>query len=290
MIRLTDLLKEDKSWCESPQFKEFVDYLEKWQSHSTYRSVNIKNMIKSYNKLDVNIKREIQASDREVNSSYSALDMDALWDTNKITVASFTNKEAAKYFSKQLTGNAVISGKRIKDYTLAISYPKVVQNCRNNYLGDDEGEILIIQPEFDKKWLKDYWTDFQRRVNSKKYAKENLHEFLLDFNGSFFELAKKYDLKYERDNLYKTYFENPTLQEFRKNVKIHKQVDDDGMYKEDLKDIRAYIKKYIDTYLRKTNNSTVKSFFKELKREAGKIKLTHPNVSKNQELGVYIDH
>jgi len=283
MIRLTDLLFEAEDWCNDPQFQEFADYLAKWQSHATYRSVRINDLIKSFNKLDSKIQKAISATPQEIKSSYSALDMDAMWNTNKVKVVSFTEKKAAMYFSKQLTGNPVVSGKFIKNYTLAISYPRVVKLCgREVNIGDDEGEILIVEPEFDKRFVKDYWEDQKRSSEVKQKARENLNNLSMNFFTIYDEVADKFGIDSERDNYYRTTYSEDILNDFKDEISIYKQVEDDNyLYEEDFKKIKSYILKLISKYESKSKQNITKRFFKELKKRTNReIELEHPNASR----------
>lgn len=283
MIRLASLILErEADWCSDKQFLEFVDYLEKWQSHATYRGVKIDKLVRSFNQLDREIQRAITASDREVKSSYSAIDMDSLYDSNKLKVQSFTDKRGAEYFSKQLTDNPVISGKHIDKYKLAISYPKVVSLCKSLTLGDDEGEILIIEPEFNKRWLDSYWAERIDKSEQKSKARENARELILQYNTFVSDLVDKYDIPYSTSGplgLSKEYHDQLLSDMSQMVRKLFRNIE--VVYKEDFKKFVSDLSKIVTKVARKADRKNLKSFFKELDNKIQTtLHLEHPNITR----------
>jgi len=150
-------------------------------------------------------------------------------------------------------------------------------------IGDDEGEILIVEPEFDKRFVKDYWEDKKRSSEVKQKARENLNNLSLNFFTLYDEVADKIGIESEQDSYYRTTYSEELLNDFKDEIEIYKQVEDDRyLYKEDFKMIKSYILKMIDNYIRKADNPKTKAFFKSLKTRANRqLELEHPNASKD---------
>lgn len=119
---------------------KFIEYLEYYQSNH-YNTFNRKFLVDSYNNLPESIKRIIQPSN--TNNLYRGLD-----GLSYKSAISFTrNREYANTF-----GVYTIPFTELKEYSGLIDTEKLVKfldkNKINHDIGDDEEEVIVLNPIF----------------------------------------------------------------------------------------------------------------------------------------------
>jgi hypothetical protein len=133
----------NESISNDDKITKFVDYMEGYQSNH-YGNFNTDMLVNSYNDLPKNIKRII--SPNSTNNLFRGTD-----GLSYKSGISFTkNKGYADTF-----GVYTIPFTELKDYIGLIDTEKLVnfldKNGINHGIGDDEGEVIVLNPVFKKR-------------------------------------------------------------------------------------------------------------------------------------------